>query len=50
MIVKFLWPTTPKTRKKHKNYTEKDFLTQESKKVALKLPQISLNKGYLGGI
>ena len=40
-IVKPLWPTTPKTQKKAK-------MTQDRKIVALKLPKISLSKGYFG--
>ena len=40
-IVKPLWPTTPKTQKKAK-------MTQDCKNTALKLPKMSLSKGYFG--
>ena len=41
MIIKPLWPTTPKMQKKAK-------MTQDCKSVALKLPKISLRKGCFG--
>ena len=33
---------------KSKNHVEKDFISQESRKVALKLPKTSLTKEYFG--
>ena len=41
-------PTTPKTQERNKNDIAKEFSTRNHKNLALRLPQIFLDKGNLG--